>query len=55
MFCAFRHKTGSALEPMYRPVVELTEFLRHKTPGDYEGLLSTINSRRAELLDLIKD
>ena len=44
-----------SLEPMYRPVTELTELLRNKTPGDYEGLLSTINSRRAELLDLIKD
>ncbi len=44
-----------ALEPMYRPVAELTELLRNKTPGDYEGLLNTIKTKRAELLALIKD
>ena len=43
-----------ALEPMYRPVVELTELLRRKTPGDYDGLLSTIMAKRAELLAMIK-
>lgn len=44
-----------ALEPMYRPVLELTELLRNKTPGDYTSLLNTILDKRAELKELIKD
>lgn len=44
-----------ALEPMYRPVTELTELLRHKTPGDYDALLQTIKEQRTALQALIKD
>ena len=44
-----------ALEPMYRPVTELTELLRHKTPGDYDALLNTIKEQREELIKLIRD
>ena len=42
-----------ALEPIYRPVVELTELLRNKTPGDYDALLKTIKEQRAALKELI--
>lgn len=44
-----------ALEPMYRPATELTELLRHKTPGDYDALWQTIKEQRAALQALIKD
>lgn len=44
-----------ALEPIYRPVTELTELLRHKTPGDYDALLNTILERREALRTLMKD
>ena len=44
-----------ALEPMYRPVVELSELLRHKTPGDYDALLREILEQRAKLEVLITD
>lgn len=44
-----------ALEPMYRPVMELTELLRHKTPGDYEAYLQTIMTQRETLQVLMQD
>ena len=44
-----------ALEPIYRPAVELTELLRHRTPCDYNALLNTVLEKRAELRALIKD
>jgi len=44
-----------ALEPLYRPASELTELLRHKTPGDYEGLMKRIRDQREALRALIKD
>ncbi len=44
-----------ALEPMYRPVVELTELLRRKTPGDYDALLRAILAQREALRALIAD
>ena len=44
-----------ALEPLYRPASELTELLRHKSPGDYRGLLNTILEQRAALRALIED
>lgn len=44
-----------ALEPIYRPTSELTELLRAKTPGDYEGLMHTILERRDELAAMIAD
>ena len=44
-----------ALTPMYRPVSELTELLRYKTPGDYNALLNTIIEQRAALREIIKD
>lgn len=44
-----------ALEPMYRPAAELTELLRHRTPGDYDALLQTIKAQRAALQALMKD
>lgn len=44
-----------ALEPMFRPASELTELLRHKTPGDYDALLREILEQRAKLEALITD
>lgn len=44
-----------ALEPLYRPAAELTDLLRSKTPGNYDGLLKTILDRREALRDLIRD
>lgn len=44
-----------ALEPMFAPVSELTELLRHKTPGDYEGLLKTILAEHAALIELMEE
>jgi HPt (histidine-containing phosphotransfer) domain-containing protein len=44
-----------ALEPMFRPASELTELLRHKKPGDYDGLLKTVLEQRAKLEALIAD
>jgi len=44
-----------ALEPIYRPASELTELLRHKTPGDYDALLRTILEQREALIALMAD
>ena len=44
-----------ALEPMFAPVSELTELLRRKTPGDYEGLLKTILAEHAALIELMEE
>ena len=42
-----------ALEPIYAPVSELTELLRHKTPGDYEALYALIAQKKEELVSLL--
>ena len=42
-----------SLTPMYAPASELTELLRHKTPGDYSALLDALLRQRAVLADLI--
>jgi len=42
-----------ALEPIYRPASELTELLRGKTPGDYDGLLREILEKRDALKALM--
>ena len=38
-----------SLDPVLNPVSELTELLRHKTPGDYAGLYSVILNKTEEL------
>ncbi len=42
-----------ALTPMLRPASELTELLRHKSPGDHRALLEEILRQREALLALI--
>lgn len=44
-----------ALEPIYTPASELTELLRHKTPGDYDKLLQTILTERNALAAMLAD
>lgn len=44
-----------ALEPIYTPASELTELLRHKTPGDYDKLLQTILTERNTLAAMLAD
>ena len=43
------------MEPLYRPASELTELLRHKSPGDYGALARTILERRAALKAMIEE
>ena len=38
-----------SLSPVLEPVTELTELLRHKTPGDYARLYSVIRDKTEEL------
>ena len=38
-----------SLSPVLDPVTELTELLRHKTPGDYAKLYSVILNKTEEL------
>ena len=38
-----------SLTPVLEPVTELTEMLRHKTPGDYARLYSVILDKTEEL------
>ena len=40
-----------SLTPLYEKTCELTELLRNKTPGDYEGLYKEIIKMRDELLE----
>ena len=42
--------TNLAVTPIARPVVELTELLRHQTPGDYDALYA----RAAEALEELR-
>ena len=44
--------TNLALEPVASPVCELTELLRNKTPGDYDGLYCEIENQTAKLTEL---
>ena len=44
--------TNLALTPIAEPVCELTELLRNKTPGDYEGLCREIALKTKQLADL---
>lgn len=41
-----------SLTPMYPTVCELTELLRHQSPGDYEGLMAALKEQLAELRTL---
>lgn len=46
--------TGNlSLTPIYEPVKELTELLRHKTPGDYAALYAVILQKKDELTALL--
>ena len=38
-----------SLTPLYKPTNELTELLRHETPGDYQALLNEILAQKARL------
>lgn len=42
-----------ALTPMSAPVIELTELLRHKAPGDYQAFCGEIMRQRDALKTLI--
>lgn len=42
-----------ALIPILEPVKELTELLRHKTPGDYGALYEAILEKKNELASLL--
>ena len=44
--------TNLALTPVATPVCELTELLRNKIPGDYEGLYTQIMQQTAQLAAL---
>ena len=46
--------TNLALTPVAEPVTELTELLRHQTPGDYEGLYARMMEKTKELEALSK-
>ena len=43
-----------SLTPIYEPLAELTELLRHKTPGDYEGLYGAAMEKKNELKALLE-
>ena len=43
-----------ALTPILTPVSELTELLRHETPGDYQGLYEKAAQQKAALDELAK-
>ena len=44
--------TNLSLTPIANPVCELTELLRHKTPGDYNSLYQEIESKAKLLAEL---
>lgn len=46
--------TNLALTPIAEPVCALTELLRHKTPGDYEGLYAQMMQQTNALAALIQ-
>ena len=46
--------TNLALTPIAAPVCELTDLLRNKTPGDYNGLYAKIMQETNELTELLK-
>ena len=41
-----------ALTPLFAPASELTELLRHKTPGDYDALMQRVLAQRDALAKL---
>ena len=45
--------TNLSLDPVSIPVCKLTELLRNKTPGDYEGLNNEIISETNKLFSLM--
>lgn len=45
--------TNLALTPVAEPVCELTELLRHKTPGDYKGIYEKITQETKKLNSLL--
>lgn len=57
-FAAAHRLKGSsgnlALTPVSDPVCELTDLLRNKTPGDYDGLYERIVLKTNELAELMK-
>jgi len=46
--------TNLSLTPLSEPVCELTELLRNKTPGDYDGLYDQIMKKADELSALVE-
>ena len=42
-----------ALTPIFKPASEITELLRNKVPGDYDGLVKEIFKQRENLNNLI--
>ena len=45
--------TNLALTPVAAPVCELTDLLRNKTPGDYDGLYAQIAKETNKLTELL--
>ena len=43
-----------ALTPILTPISELTELLRHETPGDYDSLFQAAIRKKEELDELAK-
>lgn len=43
-----------SLTPLTKPIVEITELLRARTPSDYTPYLAEIQSRKNELMELLK-
>ena len=46
--------TNLELTPICEPICKLTELLRNKTPGDYEGLYSVVTEKTAELKKMME-
>lgn len=44
-----------ALEPLYEPIFEITEYLRAGKEMDYQPLLDIIEQKRSELAEICKD
>ena len=56
--CAHKLKgvlANLALTPLLTPVSELTELLRNKSDGDYDGLYARVTEEHAKLKALIDD
>ncbi len=46
--------SNMGLTPILKPLSELTELLRHKTPGDYTSLYNEMMAQTNKLVDLLK-